>query len=162
VPRRRSFQIRRARDTDREAIWKVHTESIRALCAGWYGDAEIDVWIARLTPEVYRGAILNRVMLVAEDADDVVGFGQLDVERREVEAVYVRPEGVRRGIGAAILRRLEELARTQGIGRLHLCASLNAQGFYAAHGYRPMQKEQHRLTDGVALDCIRMEKTLFA
>lgn len=159
---RRSFEIRRARDTDRDAIWKVHIAAIRALCAGWYGEAEIDVWIARLTPDAYRGAILNRVMLVAEEGGDVVGFGQLDVERREIEAVYVQPGVVRRGIGAALLARLEELARIQGVGRLHLCASLNAQAFYAARGYKPLGKEQHRLTDAVALDCIRMEKPLFA
>ena len=97
----RGFEIRRARDDDRDAIWRVHTGAIRELCAGWYGAAQIDVWIERLAPDAYRGAILNRVVLVALHDGDTVGFGQLDVERREVEAVYVRPDVARTGIGTA-------------------------------------------------------------
>jgi putative acetyltransferase len=153
-------ELRRARDTDRDAIWRVHTHAIQALCAGWYAERQIAVWVARLSPDLYRGAILHRVMLVAEREADVVGFAQLDVERREIEAVYVVPDLVRRGVGSALLRAVEEVARGQGIGRLQLCASLNAQAFYAAHGYRPLQKEQHRLTGEVSLDCIRMDKVL--
>jgi GNAT superfamily N-acetyltransferase len=155
-----ALDIRRARDTDREAIWRVHSESIRGLCAGWYGEAEIGIWVGRLTPEVYRGAILNRVVLVAEQDGEMIGFGQLDLDRGEVEAVYVVPGTVRRGVGSRLLRSLEEVARSRGLGRLRLCASLNAQAFYAARGYRPVQKELHRLTDTVALDCIRMDKAI--
>jgi GNAT superfamily N-acetyltransferase len=153
-------EVRRARDTDREAIWRVHTASIRGLCAGWYGETEIGVWVGRLTPDVYRGAILNRVMLVAEQDGEMIGFGQLDLDRAEVEAVYVVPGTVRQGVGSRLLRSLEEVARSRGLGRLHLCASLNAEAFYAARGYRPVQREFHRLTGAVALDCVRMEKAL--
>jgi N-acetylglutamate synthase-like GNAT family acetyltransferase len=74
----------------------------------------------------------------------------------------VEPGVARTGVGSALLGRLEAIARSQGIARLQLCASLNAQGFYAAHGYRPLHREQHRLTDAVALDCIRMDKALRA
>lgn len=160
MPRGTALSIRRARDTDRDAIWRVHTDSIRALCAGWYGAAEIETWIGRLTPDVYRGAILHRVVLVAEQDGEMIGFGQLDLDRAEIEAVYVGPGTARHGIGSRLLRALEDVARIRGLTRLHLCASLNAQAFYAARGYRPVQKEQHRLTDAVSLDCVRMEKAL--
>jgi GNAT superfamily N-acetyltransferase len=152
--------LRRARDADRDAIWRVHTASIRALCAGWYGAREIEVWVARLTPAVYRAAILSRVMLVADREGEVVGFGQLDAGRREIEAIYVVPTLARHGVGSRLLRALEDVARRQGIGRLHLCASLNAETFYAAHGYRVVQRERHRLTDAASLDCLRMDKVL--
>jgi GNAT superfamily N-acetyltransferase len=129
-----TLEIRRARDTDRDAIWRVHVHSIRALCTGWYGEAEIGVWVGRLTPEVYRGAILNRVVLVAEQDGEIVGFGQLDLDRAEIEAVYVVPDTARQGVGSRLLRSLGEVARQRGLARLHLCASLNAQVLYGARG----------------------------
>lgn len=155
-----AFAIRTARDDDRKAIWRVHTDAVRELCAGFYQPDEIDVWIGRLTPDSYRSAILHRVMLVAERDGDVVGFGQLDVERCEIEAVYVLPALARQGLGSRLLANLEEIARRRGVGRVTLCASLNAEAFYAAHAYRAIGREHQRLTDAVALPCIRMEKVL--
>jgi putative acetyltransferase len=155
-----AVSLRSARDDDRKAIWGVHVEAIRELCAGWYAVEQIELWIGRLTPDSYRSAILNRVVVVAERDVDIVGFGQLDVARREIEAIYVVPALARQGLGSRLLRRLEEIARRQGAGRLGLCASLNAEAFYAAHAYRVVAREQQRLTDAVVLPCIRMEKVL--
>ena len=41
-------RIRAAVDSDAEAVWRVHTGSIRGLCAGWYTEQEIAVWTGRL------------------------------------------------------------------------------------------------------------------
>ena len=160
--RRARARIRAARIDDAESMWRVHTTSIRELCAGWYTEDEIAVWTARLQPEAYRRAIEAHVMVVAERDGDVVGFGELDLERGEVVAVYVLASVAGRGVGADLLGHLEETARAAGFRYLTLCASLNAEAFYARRGWHAGAREKHRLTPGVAVDCVRMDKDLAA
>jgi len=158
--RRARTRIRAAVVTDAETVWRVHTSSIRGLCVGWYTDQEIAVWIGRLIPEAYRRAIEAHVMVVAERDGGVVGFGELDLERGEIVAVYVLPEATGSGVGIELLAHLEETARAAGVAQLTLCASLNAEAFYVRHGWRAGGREKHRLTPGVAVDCVRMDKVL--
>ena len=155
-------RIRAAVTGDAEAVWRVHTTSVRELCAGWYTVEEITVWTGRLLPEAYRRAIEAHVMVVAERGGDVVGFGELDLERGEIVAVYVLPSVAGRGVGADLLGHLEETARAAGRARLSLCASLNAEAFYAHRGWHAGAREKHQLTPEVAVDCVRMDKALDA
>lgn len=156
------MKIRRADPADRDAIWKVHVESVRVLCAGWYSSEQITVWTERLLPDSYRQAFERCEMVVAERNAEIVGFGQLDLGRAEVEAVYVMPTAVGDGVGTALLVHLEAIARERGLRVLGLCASLNAEAFYAHRGYRARGREKHPLTAVMAVDCIRMEKALAA
>ena len=155
-------RIRAALGADADALWRVHTASIRALCAGWYSDEEIAVWTGRLIPEAYRQAIEAHVMVVAERDGAVVGFGELDLARREIVAVYVAPSAAAAGVGSELLAHLEETARAAGLAQLTLCASLNAETFYAHRGWCAGAREKHRLTPGVAVDCVRMSRMLGA
>lgn len=152
--------MRPARESDVEAIYRVHTESIRALCRERYGEREVAAWIAFRPPESYQLAFASRELFVAEWQGVVVGFGQLDARRGEIEACYVAPDAVRSGVGAALLTRMEEEARRHGHAVVHLNATLNAELFYARMGYRWLGAARHRVADGMELDCTRMEKTL--
>jgi putative acetyltransferase len=156
------MKVRRAVDGDRHAIWRIHTESVRVLCAGWYSREQISVWTERLAPDSYREAFQRCEMVVAERGAEVVAFGQLDLGRGEVEAVYVTPGAIGAGIGSAVLAHLEALARDHGLRVLALCASLNAEAFYARRGYQARGREKHPLTAAMAVDCIRMDKALAA
>jgi GNAT superfamily N-acetyltransferase len=99
-------------------------------------------------------------MVVATDGPTVVGFGQLEPNTGEVEAVYVLPERQREGIGQTLLSELEARARVRGISRLELSATLNAAQFYERAGYARDHPTVHRLPTGVELQCIRMTKEL--
>ncbi|HWT11683.1 MAG TPA: GNAT family N-acetyltransferase, partial [Allosphingosinicella sp.] len=80
--------------------------------------------------------------------------------RGELVACYVLPEAARRGVGARLVRALERIARREGAGQLTLSASLNAEPFYRALGYRPLAPSTHRLATGRAMPCIAMAKDL--
>ena len=49
------------------------------------------------------------------------------------------PEWLGRGVGRAIYRHCEERARTAGVQRFECYASLNAEGFYAALGFKSLR-----------------------
>ena len=118
---------------DRYALWQVHTQAIRVSAAGHYDATQIEAWAGRLTPEGYRS---DPDVLVAEAEGSVVGFGKLNPQAGEIEALFVDPKLGRRGIGSHILQVLEDMTKGQGLTALTLDASLNAVKFYERAGYR--------------------------
>ncbi len=156
------IKVRRAARSDGEHIWRVHTAAIKGSCGDRYTVEEIDAWTSRLSPDSYDAQIRGKALYVAQDDEQVVGFGQLDVVSGEVEAVYVLPDQAGRGIGGLLLRTLEDVARECGVKRLHLDSSLNAVGFYEHEGYVVRGETWRAMQSDVSLPCIRMEKTLKA
>jgi putative acetyltransferase len=152
--------VRPAGESDVVGICRVHNDSIRALCRGRYGEGEIAAWIAFRPPQAYRSALASRTLFVAEREGEIVGFGQFDPARSEIEACYVSPDAVKRGVGSDLVLRMEDEARAKGHEVVRLNATLNAETFYARLGYRRLGPAVHRGGNEVDLDCIRMEKKL--
>ena len=153
--------LRRAKQEDGEAIWHVHTQAIREIAKSHYTQAQVEAWAGRLTPQSYRKSIESRDLFVAEDTEgSIMGFGQLNQQIGEVEAVYVHPAYRRRGVGRQLLQTLEEVGRQIGLTALHLDSSLNAVAFYEYAGFTAEWQGTHILGNGVELSCMRMTKAL--
>ncbi len=121
--------VRAATEEDAEAIFRVHSDSIRVLCSGRYEPEAIAAWIAVRSPASYCVALASRALYVAERQGEIVGFGQLDPAKGEIEACYVAPDAVGAGIGAALLLRMETDARRRGHPSVRLNSTLNAEKF---------------------------------
>jgi GNAT superfamily N-acetyltransferase len=74
--------------------------AIRETCSRSYSREQVSAWAGLLSPDSYRTVLKERVVVVATDAGAVVGFGQLNPEAGEVDAVYVLPERQGEGIGS--------------------------------------------------------------
>jgi amino-acid N-acetyltransferase len=77
---------------------------------------------------------------VAVDGDQVVGCGALHVlweDLAEVRTLAVAPHVQGRGIGTALLTRLQENARELGVRRL-FCLTFEV-AFFARHGFAPVR-----------------------
>ena len=155
-----SVTIRRARIDDAAAICDVHRAAVRGICRESYSAQQIEIWSELLTPDRYSEPLRNQVIFVAEEEQKIVGFSQMDPGEEVVLAVYVAPSAVRKGIGGALLSRLEAEAIDRGIRKLALDATLNAEPFYEQLGYRAARMNQHSVAPEVSLACIHMEKTL--
>jgi len=152
--------IRSAKIVDTGKIALTHSASITALCREYYPPENISGWVDVLSPDIYENAIKEKVMIVAEDEDEILGLGILDLEREQIGAIYIHPKVKGRGIGRRLLLKLEEIASKNKADRLTLCATINAYGFYKRHGYTGEKKMFHELPNGVRLECIQMHKTL--
>ncbi|ADO70101.1 GNAT family N-acetyltransferase [Stigmatella aurantiaca] len=152
------LSLRTASAGDRLALWRLHTRSISSLCRDVYSDHEVKTWVGLLRPEAYLPPDPPRTVLVAEQDDQLVGFGQLDLVRGELEALYVSPEAVGLGVGSALLSALEALAWHANVRAMSLDASLNAEPFYRARGYMSLHAARRILTSEVYLPCTRMQK----
>lgn len=155
------MRIRPATPADCAPIWAVHTRAIRHGCASHYPPRDIAAWSGRTSPASYAEALITRVMLVAEDDDGrIAGFAQLDPAEGVVEAVYVDPDFMRRGIGRALMRALEAEAGRLNLPRLVLDASLNAVPFYSAIGFVAEADVRHDLGTGHAIAAKLMTRRL--
>ncbi|HEX8457037.1 MAG TPA: GNAT family N-acetyltransferase [Pyrinomonadaceae bacterium] len=155
------LNIRRARRADCRSIAGVHAAAISAIDTTFYTAEEIRAWAVPKQPESYEASIDSKEFFVAEEDDGViVGFGVLNQESAEVEAVYVSPVAERRGVGLGMLRTLEERARAYRLRMLRLSASLNAVPFYERAGYAAHEEAKHRLATGIEIACIRMTKVM--
>ena len=155
-----SVSLRPATDDDRPGICTVHVRAIRETCARSYSPEQVSAWAGLLSPDSYSTVLKERILVVATDGAAVVGFGQLNPDTGEVDAVYVLPGRQGEGIGRLLLAELEAKARARDIRMLELSATLNAVPFYAQAGYTRRHVALHRLPAGVDLECVRMGKEL--
>ncbi len=161
------FSLRPARPADARKMMEAHGSAVREKAAPFYGGDVLDAWsppeirdgrIARMEQDISSG---REVFVVAEDAaGEVIGFGAMAPDAGELRAVYVAAGHGGQGVGSAILHHLEEAARASGVTGLRLDASLNAESFYAAHGFVADGKGEHVFHSGARMACVHMRKTL--
>jgi N-acetylglutamate synthase-like GNAT family acetyltransferase len=154
-----AITIRRARQEDRGAIWHIHTRAIREVCKSHYSERELEIWTDVLKPGRYEEQIRKGPFYVAVEGGSIIGFGNLNQKSGEIEALYVAPDHVGRGVGMRILQALENVALESGLRLLRLSSSLNAVRFYEMAGYKRQQQKRWLLPSEM-LVCVHMTKEL--
>ena len=142
---------------------EIINSAITGLAAGHYEPGIIDAWVHPITDDSLERLRTNpdgEIRLIAELDGRPAGIGALVVAHAELRACYVAPHAARRGVGSALVREIERLARERGLGRLELAGSINAEPFYAALGYRVKRRGRHVLRSGDRMPAVWMEKTL--
>lgn len=141
--------VRNATPADAGRIAEIHVTAWRHACQGLLPDAVlfVDRTVAKSLAYWERLLAASSDSVLVFDDGVVKGFchhgpcRDLDaVDDWEIQAIYVQPEFLRRGIGRALLEPVEAAARTRGCRRVRLWTlEENAQSapFYARQGYRP-------------------------
>jgi len=158
------MQIRRATVDDADAICDLHIRSIRVLCAADYTPEQIEAWAGPKKPEQYARAMTDdgETMFVATASNagehhHIVGF--VAFRATEIYGLYVAPEFVRRGAGAALLAAAEDAMRAAGAKQVRFRSTQTAVTFYTRHGYQCGGDAVSRM-GGVEVPCVWMSKTL--
>ena len=106
-----------------------------AAKAHWgYSPAELLAWRADLT--ISPESLPTCPVCVAEEDGQAVGFVQVATDRQpwELDALWVHPGHMGRGIGKALLAWAQDFAASRGQLELAIDADPNAEGFYKACG----------------------------
>lgn len=118
--------------------------------------------LAACSPERFAARLRTaaRAFILAERDGHLVGFVELDGDspcplaavdaRVELVRLYVQRPFQRAGLGAMLLRAAEDRARAWGAPALWLDAwsgNERALAFYAARGYAPVGRVEHRVED---------------
>lgn len=141
------IHVRQAVEADAAGLAEVNVRSIREVCGKDYADPDhLDRWCANKTPENFRTWIAepdSRVLAGLVD-DRLAGIGMIDLEKGYVHMLYLVPEALGHGLGKAMLKEMERLAREHGHTKLELHATITARTFYEAQGFRNLaQIEKH-------------------
>ena len=146
-------------------ISRVLIRSITYLCAAdHHKDAALlAAWTAKKDPQTIRHWIQSGATLwLAEVDGTVAGVGGLR-HGAEISLLYVDPAHVRRGVGLALLIRLERELAGQGCRTAQVEATATAREFYRRFGWQdagapldwlgmqhyPMRKSLHLPDEGL-------------
>lgn len=147
--------IRGARVSDARDMHELHARAVDAFCREHYSEEQVQVLLMGRTAEGYLPAIERDEMFVMESDGLMVGFGH--ATQGEVQAVFVDPGWAGRGVGGALLEHALRLAARGHEGPIQLKSTLNAVGFYEAHGFVEVgstELDKH----GMALPFVLMER----
>jgi len=150
---RERLTIRTASEADAAALSEIIRRALREVNARDYEPAIIEAIAANFSRDKLLEAIRSRPVFVAALDGEIVGTGSL--EGTTVRSMFVRPDHERRGIGAALMRKIEALAIARRIERLVLQSSITAEGFYRRHGFEAVRDHLHGRERTIV-----MEKTL--
>lgn len=144
---------------DFPAIKQLFYESVHSTADDVYSVAQKEAWAPRdVSYEHMHTALQNTIAYCAFDNDLLVGFGNID-SAGYLDYLYVDKDFQRRGIGSALLKILEDEARTLKLSHITTHASLVAKPLFEKYGFKVV-KEQQVLRNGVLLTNFEMIKYL--
>ena len=125
---------RLATSDDATDLFGVRRRSILGLAPPGISVGEAEAWAAKLTLSGMQQKLRDLEIWMAELDGVAAGWGAIRGDM--LEGLYTAPEYAGRGVGAALLDRLEGLMRGRGIEAVRAEASSNAREFYLRRGYR--------------------------
>lgn len=158
-----SVSIREMRPEDARVFLEIHHAAVRGIAARDYSASVVEAWARPITDQVIERFLANHdqeVRLVAEVDGEPVGIGAIVLSKSELRACYVAPNAARRGVGSALVARIEQIAHDHRLDYLELDSSLTAEPFYSALGYEVESRGEHVLSSGVSMAAVKMRKRL--
>lgn len=126
------IEIRLYKNSDIDEIIQMFKDSISSACKNDYSAQEIEARINALDRDKLQDRFLNSYSIVAVMDDTIVGFGNIDIEKRYLDCLYVKPKFYRSGIAAKICEELEN--KVLGIISVH--SSKTSKAFFLNRGYK--------------------------
>lgn len=123
--------IRAYSPDDAEATAQLYRETIREVCKDDYTPGQLRTWMSGCDNlEAWNASLLANGALVAEEDDEIIGFGDID-ETGYLDRLFVHKDRQGEGVGTALCGALEALAP----GGVSTHASITARPFFEARGY---------------------------
>jgi GNAT superfamily N-acetyltransferase len=152
------YETRGFRGDDLVPLRALIHRTIDACYSGVYPPRAVEFFKAYHSEEKIRERSREGEILAVEREGDPVATGA--VVGGEISGLFVRPDFQGCGIGAALMRELEEKAKAGGHDAAELSVSLPSRGFYGRLGYRITDARSIDVGEGQRLDYWQAEKHL--
>ncbi|WP_216870478.1 GNAT family N-acetyltransferase [Modestobacter excelsi] len=150
------LHVRPADLADADALQELSTASVRQVAASHYTGPQVEAWAATRTLAGHRQMIRETTVLVAVDAAEVVtGFASIaltptrQLERGEVDQLFVAPGHGGRGVARLLLDAIELAATGAGVTDLLTHSSWRAAPVFERLGFRQVEQESVQIGDQV-------------
>jgi GNAT superfamily N-acetyltransferase len=152
------LKIRRAARDDATPMMLVRRKAIVAKAAAHYDQMILNDWAGAIDITDRVAHIKQKIsdpdyiVLVAEAGDEIIGFAMAAPSKNELQALYTRPNRIGH-VGRALLAAVEDIA-FETAEFLTCDASLNAESFYKANGYKEECRKDHLSNSGAAISIV--------
>lgn len=178
-----NFLIRKATSKDQTQIEQLIAESVRGLSQNEYSERQIELSIKTVFGVDTDLIDDNTYFVVTADGNKIIGCGGWSkrktlygassyrqsrdsealnpkVDAAKIRAFFIAPDWARKGIGSLILETCENEARSFGFQEAEMMATLPGVKLYKVRGYEAKERVSIDVSEGEAIDCIRMTKKL--
>jgi GNAT superfamily N-acetyltransferase len=128
-------------------------------CVGYYPTEVLELWTSGGLPKEFV-EMIEKDFYIATEEGRPVGTGMVDAGTGKIDAIFVDPSHMGKGIGKAMVQFLEKVALNCGLQMLSLESTLNAAPFYRACGFQGNQVSTYLSPSGVSLKCVLMYKRI--
>ena len=158
VKKNHAAEIRPYTRRDIKDILKLYYDTVHKVNAKDYSPTQLNAWAPK-DPDAYAWSSFmeKKHTLVAVKSEDIVGFGNLTENGKHVDMLYVHKDLQRKGIGGALLNKLEETVKKNGGSRIELEASITSRPFFERQGY-VFVRDNKKVRRGVELKNFVMKK----
>lgn len=155
------ISIRSAGGADARIFLETLNRSIREVASADYAPEVIEAWVIPIDEKSLSRYAENpegELRIIAELDGAPVGIGATVIANSELRACYVASEGLRQGVGTALVYELERLGKASGLTHFLLSGTITAEAFYNSLGYRSLKRIEHTTSGGARMAAVEMSK----
>ncbi len=135
--------------------------SVHELARGFYTKDQLDAWAPQAYDEQQWADKMSALRpFVAVVEDRVVGYADLQGSGH-IDHFFVSGQSSGRGIGAALMGHIHQVASQRRISTLSAYVSLAAESFFSKHGFSVVRR-QSVTVNGISMNNALMAKQLLA
>jgi len=150
-----AVRFERVSESDQKAFYELRRSAIRAGCARHYDASLLEAWTDESSDSEFQRPLPEHFYF-ARIGDLNVACGVLDIGTGRIDAMFVSPAYLGRGVGKSMLKHLIRSAKEHGVEELSLHATLNAVEFYRSQGFRGDEVGTYQSPRGVTVSCVPM------
>ena len=134
--------IRLFEPQDVEQIAQLFHNTVRRINIQDYSLAQVEAWSPDdLYFRDWLKICSSRFTYVAEDNDQIIGFGELE-ENGHIDCFYVHHKHQGQKVGTKIYQAIKDKAIALNISRLYTEASITARPFFLKQGFSQLKEQQ--------------------
>lgn len=152
------MKIRTYEIGDTEAIMQLFYDTVHEVNICDYTQEQVDVWApTNMDTDFWADSFKRKYTYVAEEGTQIIGFGELE-DNGHIDRFYCHKDFQGKGIGTQILQKIESKARSLGIKRLFVEASITARPFFEKRGFVTVRQQEVERRGQTLINFV-MEKT---
>lgn len=138
------MKIRRFQDEDISQIVNLFYDTVHSVNKKDYSKEQLNVWAPPGEQEtklqLWPESMYRNVTFVAVDGETIVGFSDMTC-KGHLDRLYVHKDYLRQGIATALVKSLENEARSLKLTEIDTEASITAKPFFERKGFKMFRKQ---------------------
>jgi len=152
------INVRRYSKGEEEVLRQICLDTTLVINVKEYGSELVHKWTTRLKDKsAWKEHVRKKNPFVAEIDSQLIGFAEFSTNGK-IGAFYSHHHWQRKGVGTALLCRIETEAEKLGIENILVESSLSASKFFESKGFKVM-REIEVYADGIVSKSIELVKS---